>query len=104
MIGIRGSHEDTIEIKSKVAKFCEGIKLKLSEEKTRITSLYKSKVLFLGVHLTRSNQNTYYIMKRHNRSKRQGLQLRFQAPIQKIIERLHRQGFMKKNQSSPKFI
>lgn len=104
MIGIRGSYEDAVKIKSKVAEFCEGIKLKLSEEKTKITSLYKDKVLFLGVYLTRSNQNTYYIMKRYNRSKRQGLQLRFQAPIQRIVERLHRQGFMKNNVSNPKFI
>lgn len=93
-----------MKIKSRVDKFCESIKLKLSLSKTKITSLYKDKVLFLGVHLTRSNQNTYYIMNKYNRSKRQGLQLRFQAPIQNIVARFHRQGFMKNNISSPKFI
>lgn len=104
MIGIRGSYNEALEIKSRVDKFCESIKLKLSLSKTKITSLYKDKVLFLGVHLTRSNQNTYYIMNKYNRSKRQGLQLRFQAPIQNIVARFHRQGFMKNNISSPKFI
>ena len=104
LIGIRGSYNDAMEIRSKVTEFCNGINLKVSESKTRIISLYKDKTLFLGAHLTRSNQNTFYIMKRLNRSKRQGLQLRFQAPIQKIVARFHKQGFMKDRKSIPKFI
>jgi len=104
LIGVRGSYNDALEIRSKVTEFCNGINLKVSESKTRITSLYKDKALFLGVHLTRSNQNTYYIMKRFNRSKRQGLQLRFQAPIQNIVARFHKQGFVKDPKSIPKFI
>jgi len=42
--------------------------------------------------------------KKFGRSKRQGLQLRFQAPLQNIIKRLLTQGFMEKERSKPKFI
>ena len=88
-----------MQIKSKVAEFCNSINLKLSE-KTRITSLNK-KVLFLGVQLTRSHQNTFLKI---NRPKRQAQELRLLAPIQNIVKRLHKQGFMKNNKSQAKFI
>ena len=99
LIGIRGSYHDALQIKSKVAEFCNSINLKLSE-KTRITSLNK-KVLFLGVQLTRSHQNTFLKI---NRPKRQAQELRLLAPIQNIVKRLHKQGFMKNNKSQAKFI
>lgn len=104
LVGIRGSYKQALDIRSKITEYCKNINLKLSENKTKITSLYKDKVLFLGVHITRSNQNTYYIMKNVNRPKRQALQLRFQAPIQNIVSRLSKQGFMKHHKSTPKFI
>lgn len=104
LIGIRGSYNDALVIKSKVTEFCKQFNLKVSENKTKITSLYKDKALFLGVHLTRSTKRTYYIMKRLNRSKRQGLQLRFQAPIQNIVKRFQNQGFMNDQKSTPKFL
>ena len=104
LVGVRGSYNDALEIKSKITEFCREISLKVSESKTKITSLSKDKALFLGVHITRSNQNTYYIMKRFNRAKRQALQLRFQAPIQNIVARFHKQGFMKDQKPIPKFI
>jgi hypothetical protein len=104
IIGIRGSHEDATQIKEKASKFCQSIGLSLSESKTKITSLYKDKILFLGTEITRSNKRFYYRMNSVGSAKRQALQLRFEAPIQRIISRLHTQGFMKNNKAYPKFI
>lgn len=104
LIGIRGSYKDALDIKNKVSEFCRGIELNLSDSKTKITGLLHDKVFFLGTLISRYNERMYYRMNSVSSSKRQALQLRFEAPIQRIISRFHDQGFMMNNKPSPKFI
>lgn len=93
-----------MDIKNKVSEFCRGIELNLSDSKTKITGLLHDKVFFLGTLISRYNERMYYRMNSVSSSKRQALQLRFEAPIQRIISRFHDQGFMMNNKPSPKFI
>jgi len=77
--------------------------LPLNEGQTKITNILKEKALFLGTYISRSSKHTLYRM-RSSASKRQALQLRFNAPIQRIVNKLHNQGFMVKNKPYPKFV
>ena len=54
IIGIRGDRKDAATILEKVSEFCSQIKLTVSKEKTKITSINKEKAIFLGTYITRS--------------------------------------------------
>lgn len=103
LVGIRGSHEDAVKIKSQIGEFCKNIGLKLSDDKTKITNISKEKVLFLGTHIFRSRSWTHARM-RGGADRRQALGLIFEAPLVRVTQKLASNGFLKKGKIVPKFI
>jgi hypothetical protein len=78
--------------------------LKLSESKTKITNLNKSKALFLGTIIKRSNEFSYSRPSHNHILRRNSKKLRLEAPISIILNKLRDAGFMKNNKSNPKFV
>lgn len=103
LIGIRGSHEDAVRVKALITSLCDKIGLKLSDEKTKITSISKEKVLFLGTHIFRSRVWAQVRMPGGG-IRRQGLGLIFEAPLQRVIKKLTSNGFLKEGKPVPKYI
>jgi len=104
IIGIRGTAQDTNNILVKVSDYCSSIGLKVNQEKTKITNLRRSKALFLGVELSRSNTTKYTKVKSSSSTRRLPLNLRMTAPIAFIIKKLTDTGFILKNKPAPRFL
>lgn len=84
-------------------KYCSSIGLTVSEEKTKITNINKDKALFLGVNIFRS-QTDKIVLGRGGFSKRGNKQLRFTAPLNRILKKLTESGFIKYNESTERNI
>jgi len=104
IIGIRGSRMEALEILEKVRNFCTSIDLTLSETKTKLTSLNKDTVLFLGTNIMRSNHSNFSRIGAMRRIKRNKLGIRFEAPLDRIKNKLALASFMDKGNSAPKFL
>lgn len=104
IVGVRGTFSDAQNLLSKITAFCEGIGLKISPDKTKITNLLRDKALFLGVELSRSNVMKFTKIPRTSQTKRLGLRLRMTAPLNRVIKKLTEAGFIKNQQSAPKFL
>lgn len=59
VIGIKGSYSDTKNIYNLVKLFLSSIGLTLSDCKTKLTNLNKSRVLFLGTYITRAKEHSF---------------------------------------------
>jgi retron-type reverse transcriptase len=107
IIGVKGSYGEAKEIKEKLAKYLKSIRLDLNEEKTKITNINKDRVMFLGTYLFRSTHRRYVdiigVGVRKFR-RRDGLKIRLEAPLKRIIQKLSECQFMVKGRSSPKYI
>jgi len=110
IIGIRGKLQDTKDILAKVTEYCEGIGLKLSPDKTKITNLNQNKALFLGVELSRSSNfvTKFTRVKSSSSTKkynsRVARQLRMTAPLQQVMKKLTDSGFIKNQKPAPRFL
>lgn len=103
VIGVRGSREDCNFILSEVRIFLqEKLKLSLSEDKTKITNSKHEVATFLSVNIRMFKTLHYRRVK--GRSTRTADALRLTAPIDKIVNKLKTNGFMKEEIPAPKFI
>ena len=94
VIAVNGSYKETVEIFNKVKLFCNGIGLRVSEDKIKITNSYKENILFLGTYIKHS---IFYSLPRgkgkYSKCNVNGLLL--QAPIDRIRNTLTKNGFLK---------
>jgi group II intron reverse transcriptase/maturase len=104
IVGIKGSYEETKQIYSKIENFLKTINLTLSVTKTKITNISKSEVLFLGTKIYRAKHTKYVRIQQSSSIRRNSRRLRLDAPIIKILSKLHNADFMKKGRSHPKFV
>jgi hypothetical protein len=101
LIGVIGSKEDCLKIRSDLAKFLkEKLNLTLSLEKTKITHATYDKALFLGtnIRITPYEKKPIRSIERPNDTRIAKVSTRPQllAPISRIVERLTEKGFCRK--------
>jgi len=101
IIGVRGSLSECRALLERIRDFLASeLKLVLSKEKTLITSVTHGRALFLGVTIYRGSHQTF--RKMGNRVRRNGRELRLEAPLARIRKKLTEAGFIKHEQPSPK--
>lgn len=103
IVGIRGSLEETKNILSQIDLKLNEMGLTLSKEKTKITNINKDKVLFLGTSISRSHHRRYTMM-HVGTSRRLGLGIRLEAPLDRVRQKLTSAGFIRNGKPYPKFI
>jgi hypothetical protein len=101
LIGIHGSKDDCIAIRSKLAKFLvETLNLKLNLNKTKITHAQKESAKFLGhrIHITPIGKRPVRKRTRNGRTYLTRVMTRPQidAPIKEVVEALQKRGFARK--------
>ena len=100
---MRGSHEDCVELLTKIKSFLkEELRLNLSESKTLITNANAGKALFLGTYIFRSRKQVYSRYKSY--TKRAGREIRLETPMERIIKKLNEAGFIENGIAVPKFL
>jgi group II intron reverse transcriptase/maturase len=104
IVGIKGSLVNAKEIYNKIEDFLKSIGLTLSESKTKITNISKSEVIFLGTKIYRAKHTKFVRIARTSSIKRNPRRLRLDAPINKILSKLHNADFMRNSKSHPKFV
>jgi hypothetical protein len=104
MIGIKGSLKDTENILDLVKTYLTSMGLKLSESKTKITNINKSKALFLGTEICRSKENKLFRETKKRILRRNSKKLRLTAPLNRLRNTLSTANFMKNKISYPKFV
>lgn len=104
IIGIRGTRHEAVEILEKVKEFCTSIELTLSDSKTKLTSLNRDSVFFLGTKISRANHVSFSRLDTVRRLKRNKLGIRLEAPMDRIRKKLGQASFISKGNSSPKFL
>ena len=88
-------------------KFLVNIGLTLSESKTKVTNINLSRFLFLGTEILRAKEYWYTKVSsgtNKGTTRRVAKGLRMQAPIQRVLDKLTKSGFMKEGKSYPKFV
>lgn len=104
IIGVRGSLEDTRMILNKVEKFFKfELFINLSLDKTLITDAKTSRTIFLGTSIGRAQHRSYSASGLGNR-KRNALEIRLEAPLDRINRKLTETGFMKNKVPIPRFL
>jgi hypothetical protein len=102
VVGVVGSHEDTIEIRNKIDAFLKNeLKLTLSSEKTSITHFSKNPIFFLGTFIKgnwEKEKRIITIKKKGSASRKVRMTSRvvLKAPIKSIFEKATLNGFFKK--------
>ena len=104
IIGIRGTRREALEVLEKLRVFCTTLELNLSESNTKLTSINRDKVLFLGTKIFRSKVSSYSRIGTVRSLKRNKLGIRFEAPLDRIKKKLSQANFMYKGISAPKFL
>lgn len=101
MVGVKGTYKETLDIKNKINSNLGDLGFTLSESKTKITNLNKSKVSFLGTNIFRARSTTFARVKVGNVNilRRNSRKLRLEAPMNAIISKLHEANFMRSNES-----
>lgn len=103
VIGVRGSRIDCQNILSKVRDFLKNeLNLELSSEKTKITNTNNEVARFLSIDIKRFQHTTFRRVK--GRLTRITDSLRLTAPINKIVEKLKNNGFIKDGVPCPRFL
>ena len=69
-----------------------------------ITNINKQEITFLGTTIFRARRTSLSKMATTRYLKRNSLKLTLEAPLTRILKKLHEADFMKKGKSSPKFI
>jgi hypothetical protein len=101
---VKGTLKETEAILAQVKNCLTEMGLTLSESKTKITNLNNSKALFLGTIIKRAREYSYARTSHNNVLKRNSKKLRLEAPIQRILNKLHNADFMRNNESCPKMV
>jgi group II intron reverse transcriptase/maturase len=102
VVGIVGSHKETIEIRNKIESFLKSeLKLSLSSKKTSITHFSKDPIFFLGTHIKGTwerEKRIITIKKKGGVSQKVKMTSRvvLTAPIKSIFETATSNGFFKK--------
>jgi group II intron reverse transcriptase/maturase len=102
VVGVVGSHEDTIEIRNKIDAFLKNeLKLTLSSEKTSITHFSKNPIFFLATFIKgnwEKEKRIITIKKKGSASRKVRMTSRvvLKAPIKSIFEKATLNGFFKK--------
>jgi group II intron reverse transcriptase/maturase len=110
MIGIIGKKEFAEQVKEDVKLFLENtLKLPLSVEKTKITSLTKDKARFLGadIHIPKAKESKMVCRTMNGRSipsRINQVRVNFLMPYKEIIENLAKEGFLKDYKPGGKII
>nr|YP_010391192.1 hypothetical protein NDA36_mgp37 [Fusarium vorosii]QID45199.1 Reverse transcriptase (RNA-dependent DNA polymerase) [Fusarium graminearum]UPX02618.1 hypothetical protein [Fusarium vorosii]DAC73639.1 TPA_asm: hypothetical protein [Fusarium graminearum] len=104
IIGIRGTKLEAQSILDKVRSFCTTIELNLSDSKTKLTSINRDKVLFLGTNVVRAEHASFSRMGTYRRLRRNKLGLRLEAPLDRIKRKLTSASFIVNGKSAPKFL
>ena len=104
IVGVKGSLKDATEIYKQIEDFLKTIGLTLSESKTKIVNMSRSEALFLGTKIYRAKHTKFVRIAQTSSIKRNPRRLRLDAPITKILSKLHDADFMRKNKSHPKFV
>lgn len=110
MIGIIGKKEFAEQVKEDVKLFLENtLKLQLSVEKTKITSLTKDKARFLGadIHIPKAKESKMVCRTMNGRSipsRINQVRVNFLMPYKEIIENLAKEGFLKDYKPGGKII
>nr|YP_537105.1 probable maturase [Paracoccidioides brasiliensis]AAY30337.1 probable maturase [Paracoccidioides brasiliensis] len=99
IIAINGSYTEAIEILNKVKEYCSILGVKVSDEKIKITNIYKNKVLFLDTQIKHSMVHT---LSSHRALQRNPKGLLFTSPIPRIKDKLTKAGFIKCNLAQTK--
>lgn len=101
LIGIIGSKEDCKRIKQEISTFLEKqMKLRLNDEKTKITHATTSRAKFLGYEIHQTpidKQPIRYLDRQHGDKRRTRITPRIltDAPIDEVISKLKERGFIK---------
>ena len=110
VIFVAASHKDALNIRLKISKKLKQLGLILNMEKTKVTSLRKSKCRFLGFDLfiRRTNKDHYKPVtrvKKNNTTIRQRFSPRLiiSAPILHLLNKLKEKGFVKRSSKSEFF-
>jgi group II intron reverse transcriptase/maturase len=103
IVGIRGSLEETKNILNQIDLKLSEMGLTLSNDKTKITNINKEKVLFLGTTISRSQHRRYTRMQ-VGTTRRLGLGIRLEAPLDRVRQKLTDAGFIENGKPHPKFI
>ena len=103
IVGIRGSHEDCKRLMNEIREFLDkDLVLTLSEKKTVITHAKTSHALFLGTKIGKSRHQNY---DRHfGFARRRGLEVRLEAPLDRIRENLKVIRILKGSIPIPKLV
>lgn len=78
--------------------------LRLSKTKTKITNINDQEITFLGTTIFRARETSFSKMAHTGYMKRNSKKLRLEAPLTRIMKKLHEADFMKEGVASPKFI
>lgn len=108
IIGIRGNKADCTKVLGKVNEFLKKeLSLTLSPEKTLITNASTDRALFLGTNIFRSQHQTFS-KSRHGTStnflQRNGIEIRLEAPLNRVTQKLTSSGFFKDGIPLPRFL
>jgi len=103
VIGIKGTKDEAERIFKEIEIVLSKIGLTLSRTKTRITNINDQGFLFLGTFIFRARRISFArlagaLIKRNSKK------LRLEAPLIRIMKKLHEADFMKAGKSNPKFI
>lgn len=104
VVGVIGSHKDTIIIQEKIRSFlANDLKLTLSEDKTFITRFSKNPILFLGALIKGSWENEKRVKTIKNRGVYRKVRVTSRivlyAPIKNLFKSATENGFFKKRSS-----
>ena len=103
IVGIRGSYKEAVSIMERIKLFLRSkLKLTLAEDKTLITHAATQKAFFLSVYIFKARHRTY--RKDRGKTVRNALEIRMEAPIQKVVDKLTKANFVRNKRSWPKFI
>jgi group II intron reverse transcriptase/maturase len=103
IIGLKGSYKEAKLILEKIKLFLNfKLELTLAENKTLITHAKSQKAFFLSVYIFKARHRTY--RKNKGKTTRNSLEIRMEAPIQKVVDKLTKVHFVRNKRSWPKFI
>lgn len=103
ILGVRGSYREAKFIMERIKLFLHSkLKLTLAEDKTLITHAATQKAFFLSVYVFKARHRTY--RKDKGKTVRNTLEIRMEAPIQKVVDKLTKANFVRNKKSWPKFI
>ena len=99
LVGISGTHQDTVIVKNQISNFLKGISLTLNEEKTQIINLNKQSAFFLGTKISKkiADQKKIQLITKNGQTYKVRItpRISLHAPIKKLFEKAIAGGFVK---------